>query len=267
MATAPSTRAIGYRERAAFYALEHADTIDQPLLVELARQADGPVLEVPCGSGRNLLLLAASSQKVTGIDLEPQMVGAARATVAGRANVHVDQGDMRSFTLTDRAGLIVVPREAFQLLETQDDALTALRNFRDHLRSGGRLMLDLATFAPGNEREQHLHPSYFDPRTADGRYVCDWVRDLANGQLERWHSQQRAEGSVIISYRYELRERGRPSERAEAEIRLMRLSADQVTRLLGDAGLPEIALYGDYDRHPYENGSPRLIVLATKQGA
>lgn len=258
-----AARAIGYRERAELYALEHCDTLDQPFLAGLARAADGPVLEVPCGSGRNLALLASTGRQVTGMDLEPEMARAAKRAARSTPGIQVVVGDMRSFTLRERPALILVPREAFQLLPTDADALRALRRFRDQLRPGGTVMLDLATFALGAQDEQHLHPSYFDPRVRDARLVHDWVRETADGQLERWHRQQETPEAVTIGYRYEVRRAGGPSEASEASIRLLRYPKERVIALLAESGLRARILLGDYEGRSHREGSPRLIVLAT----
>lgn len=265
-AAIPSARSLGYRERAAFYAHEHCDTVDQPFLAELARAADGPVAEVPCGAGRNLALLASTGRQVTGVDLEPEMVSAAKRAVGTTPGIRVLVGDMRSFTLRERAALVLVPREAFQLLPSYVDALRALRCFRDQLRPDGTVMLDLATFAAGREDEQHLHPTYFDPRLGDGRLAHDWVRKTPHGQLERRHWQRQGPDAVTIGYRYEARRAGDQVAAGEARIRLLRYSKERVSALLADSGLRARTLLRDYEGRSYRPGSPRLIVLATRGG-
>jgi SAM-dependent methyltransferase len=258
-----TARQIGYRERAGLYAHEHCDTVDQPFLAGLARAADGPVLEVPCGSGRNLRLLASTGSQVTGMDIEPEMARAARREVGATPDIQVVVGDMRSLRLRERQALILVPREAFQLLPTYADALRALRRFADQLRPGGTMMLDLATFADGAQDEQHLHPSYFDPGVRDTRLVHDWVRETADGQLERWHRQQQDPDAVTIGYCYEVRRAGGPVEASEAGIRLLRYPKEPLLALLAESGLRARTLLGDYEGRSYREGSPRLIVLAT----
>ena len=265
MATPTTTRpdrVIGYGERAALYAYELADTIDQSFLAKLARAADGPVVEVPCGSGRNLRLLAATGRHVTGIDLEPAMVRAARRAVRASPDVRVEVGDMRAFGVGGGAALVLVPREAFQLLPTYADALAALHCFRGQLRPGGTVMLDLATFALGSANEQRLHPSYFDPRIPDGRLVHDWARAIPGGRLERCHWQQQEHEAVTVGYHYQIRRETGPCTTSEARIRLLRYSEERVAGLLAEAGLRPRALLGDYEGEKYRSGSPRLIVIA-----
>ena len=263
--TAPA--AIGYRERAAFYAVEHSDTIDQPFLAELAGRAGGPVVEVPCGWGRNLRVLGAVGGPVIGIDREPEMVRAARAATAGAPGIEVRLGDMRSFELDEPAALVLVPREAFQLLPTYDDAAAALQHFRRQLRPSATVMLDLATFAAGAPDEQHLHPSYFAPGLPDGRMTDDWVRHTPEGALSRRHWQRQGPGAVTIGYRYELRRKDAAPRTSEATVELLRYSRERITGLLAGAGLRARALLGDYEGRPYRPGSPRLVVLAAPEAA
>src|SRR5207245_10623250 len=48
----------------------------------LARKLGGPVLEMGCGSGRNLLPIARSGIAIHGIDSSPAMLGALRAKLS-----------------------------------------------------------------------------------------------------------------------------------------------------------------------------------------
>jgi SAM-dependent methyltransferase len=72
-------------------------TADIAFYVELARQANGPLVELAVGNGRVAIPVAqATSQQVIGIDSSPAMLAQARARAAA-AGVHLDlrQGDMR----------------------------------------------------------------------------------------------------------------------------------------------------------------------------
>lgn len=258
---------IGYRERAAFYAVEHSDALDQPFLAELAARSDGPVVEIPCAAGRNLALLAAGGRPVIGIDREAAMVRAARHATADVTGIDVRRGDMRSFELDEPAALVLVPREAFQLLPTYADAAAALRCFHERLQPCGTVMLDLATFAAGGADEQHLHPTYFAPGVPDGQLVHDWVRPTSEGLLSRWHWQRQCPEAVTIGYRYELRLSALERRRFESTVRLLRYSRERISSLLERAGLRTRALLGDYEGRTYQPGSPRLVVLAGRKAA
>src|SRR5258708_20737321 len=86
-------------------------TADIPFYVELARQADGPLVELAIGNGRVAIPVAqATGQRVIGIDASPAMLELARANAAA-AGVELDprQGDIRDILLHEPAALIYCP--------------------------------------------------------------------------------------------------------------------------------------------------------------
>src|SRR5262249_21858261 len=86
-------------------------TADIAFYVELARAADGPLVELAVGNGRVAIPVAqATGQRVIGIDSSPAMLGQARARAA-QAGVDLDlrEGDMRDLALDEPAGLVYCP--------------------------------------------------------------------------------------------------------------------------------------------------------------
>ena len=89
-------------------------TEDIPFYVELAREADGPLVELAVGNGRVAIPVAqATGKAVLGIDISPAMLAQARAN-AEEAGVELElrEGDMRELD-AGRAGgarLLPVPR-------------------------------------------------------------------------------------------------------------------------------------------------------------
>src|SRR5438128_9083630 len=80
-------------------------TADIAFYVELARAADGPLVELAIGNGRVAIPVAqATGQRVIGIDTSPAMLEQARARAA-EASVELDLrlGDMRDLTLEEPA--------------------------------------------------------------------------------------------------------------------------------------------------------------------
>jgi SAM-dependent methyltransferase len=127
-----------YRDDVAFYLGE-------------AKKAKGKTLEVACGTGRIYLELLKQGLDTVGIDISEEMIAALKAKAEGMAlkpKVHV--ADMRSFKLGERFNLIIVPFRSFLYNLTTEDQLKTLRNFREHLAPGGRLVLNF--FYPDIER-------------------------------------------------------------------------------------------------------------------
>ena len=76
-------------------------TEDVDFYVELAREADGPIVELAVGTGRVAIPVAERTGKpVLGIDSSPAMFEVARERASGGgASGELREGDMRDFEL------------------------------------------------------------------------------------------------------------------------------------------------------------------------
>ena len=98
-------------------------TADVPFYVELARSADGPIVELAVGSGRVAIPVAqATGRRVIGIDTSPAMLEQARVRAA-ELGVQLDlrAGDMRDLVLDELAALIYCPFRALLHLPSWSD--------------------------------------------------------------------------------------------------------------------------------------------------
>ena len=110
---------------------------DVPFVVELAREADGPVVELAVGMGRVAIPVAqAIGRPVLGIDSSPAMLEQARA--AGRDLLDLRLGDMRDLELDEPAWLIYVPWRSLLHLPTWADRRRLFERVAASLRPGGR---------------------------------------------------------------------------------------------------------------------------------
>jgi SAM-dependent methyltransferase len=115
-------------------------TADVAFYVELAREAEGPVVELAIGNGRVAIPVAqAIGRPVIGIDTSPAMLGLARA---GAREVGVElqlhEADMRDLTLDEPAALIYCPFRALLHLPTWADRRRTFERVAASLRPGGR---------------------------------------------------------------------------------------------------------------------------------
>src|SRR5215470_15678740 len=95
-------------------------TADIAFYVAVAREADGPIVELAIGNGRVAIPVAqATGRPVIGIDSSPAMLEQAR-TAALKAGVRLDlrQGDMADLVLEEPAALIYCPFRALLHLAT-----------------------------------------------------------------------------------------------------------------------------------------------------
>ena len=123
---------------------EIADDDDRFLhkaLVELTVAAPlGNLLDIGCGQGRLLKLLASRAHKVVGVDIDPEARRLARAELllAGLPNCSLRQGDMYSLPFDDHEFDTIILDD---VLAESDQPAAALEEARRLLKAGGRLLL------------------------------------------------------------------------------------------------------------------------------
>ena len=253
-----------YDEIARFYDLTHASlTADLPLVLKLAGEAGGSVLELGCGSGRLLLPLAKAEHTVTGIDLSTAMLDRARARLAqeataAQARIRLHQMDMTNFTLPDapQFSLIIIPYNTLLHLDTAG-ALATLRQVRNYLAENGRLFIDIANPVDiANTPEDallSLENVLTDPETGE------LIVHLASNRLDT------AVQTLHITWIYDVSApNGGPVQRTVAQAAYHYRYPHQLELLLQDSGYKLLHFWGDYDRSPYDEASNRLLILAEK---
>jgi SAM-dependent methyltransferase len=143
-----------------------AYSADLVLWEELAARAQGPVLDLGCGSGRVALHLARRGHSVTGLDSDPELVAALRAR-AGELPAGAEVGDATQFDLGTEFALVLAPMQLVQLFEDRVQRVACLRRVAVHMRAGG-----LAAFAI----VESMPPPVDDASPLpDSREVDGWV--------------------------------------------------------------------------------------------
>ena len=124
-------------------------TEDVAFYVALAREADGPLVELAVGNGRVAIPVAqATGRPVIGIDTSPAMLAQAR-TRAEAAGVELDlrEGDMRDLSLDEPAALVYCPFRAFLHLPTWADRRRTFERVAASLRADGRFAWNAFAFS------------------------------------------------------------------------------------------------------------------------
>ena len=123
-------------------------TADIPFYVDLAREADGPIVELAVGTGRVAVPVAqATGQRVIGFDTSPAMLEQARINAA-EAGVELDlrPGDIREFVLDEPAALIYCPFRSLLHLPTWQDRRRTFERVAAPLRPAGRFAWNAFAF-------------------------------------------------------------------------------------------------------------------------
>ncbi len=207
---------------------------DIPFYVGLAREADGPIVELAVGSGRVAIPVAlATGRPVIGIDASPSMLRQARANAAeAGAALTLIEGDMRDFALGERAGLIYCPFRSLLHLRKWADRRRLFERVAASLRPGGRFAWN--AFA-------------FDHRVA---IRLDGVRF----ELPVPHTARYAVGDNRIDL---VLDGGETSS-------LWWATKNEWLGLLDVAGLRLEALYGGFEREPLSDDSTEYVFVARR---
>jgi SAM-dependent methyltransferase len=237
-----------YRHRDATEAQQCLD-----LLPRLAPFGDGPVLDLGCGQGRHLALLAERGLRAIGLDLSPALLAIARAQ---NPRGELVRADMRAIPLAARSCSAVL------------SLFTAFGYFGD-----ARANAPVAT-----EVGRVLQPA--------GHWFLDFLnsrrvaRELAGGPLATERTQGplrvREERRLVEAPRRVVKEvalaplPGRDDEAAgwgvplpgvcyTEEVALLTL--DELDALAAAAGLRRVAAAGDYTGAPLDDASPRWLLV------
>jgi SAM-dependent methyltransferase len=249
------------------HVVPYRDRPDVGFLVETARNAGGPVLEIGCGTGRVLIPTARAGVDISGIDLSPHMLAICRRRLADepepvRNRVQLFQADMRNFDLGQRFTLATIPFRPFQHLLTVADELSCLASIHRHLLDDGTLILDV--FNPSLDllvnrpigEEFGEEPPFSMP---DGRTVTRCHKTVPH---DRFNQVTQFELVYHVTH---------PDGRQEDLVHafpLRYLFRFEAEHLFARAGFEVEHLYAGYDRSPYGSTYPgELLFVARKRRA
>jgi SAM-dependent methyltransferase len=212
-------------------------TADVGFYVELAREADGPIVELAVGNGRVAIPVArATGRSVIGIDTSPAMLDQARANAAA-AGVELDlrAGDIRDLTLEEPAGLVYCPFRSLLHLPTWADRRRTFERVAASLRPDGRFAWNVFAFdhriAVRFESEHQDQPVPHTVRYAVGDNRIDIVLDGGGTSSLWWATKNEWLGLVDV------------------------------------AGLEVEALYGGFEHEPFSDDSTEYVFVVRRSGA
>src|SRR3954449_4434393 len=121
---------------------------DVPFYVELARGADGPLVELAVGTGRVAIPVArATGSRVIGIDSSAGMLAQARVRAADEGiELDLREGDIRELEIEEPAALIYCPARSLLHLPTWADRRRCFERVAASLRPGGRFAWNAFAF-------------------------------------------------------------------------------------------------------------------------
>jgi SAM-dependent methyltransferase len=209
-------------------------TEDVAFYVELAREADGPLVELAVGNGRVAIPVAqATGRRVIGIDTSPAMLEQAHAKAAeAGVDLELHEGDMRDLALEEPAALVYCPARALLHLPVWADRRRTFERVAASLRPGGRFAWN--AFAFDHAIASRLDGSHLDePEPHTLRYAV-------------------GDNRIDIT----LDDGGKSS--------LWWATKNEWLGLLDVAGLEVEALYGGFEREPFGDESREYVFVASR---
>jgi SAM-dependent methyltransferase len=215
--------------------------------VELAKQYQGNVLEIGCGTGLVALPIAELGRPTTGIDLSPVMLEYARLKAKDLPADFI-LADAKSFRTNKRFSLIYLTGNAFQAFLTRQDQEALLAAVKEHLEPNG-------VFA-------------FETRNPSGT-------DLSLQENETpWHSYINAEDDVVQvsgTQRYDtitqlmhwVTIRRWKNKKSSTRIACRFIYPLELAALLHYNGFHIKEQYGDFDKSLLSEQSPSIISVCT----
>lgn len=233
---------------------------DIDLLLMLAEQCDGPILELGSGTGRALLPLVMQGYQVTGVDVSPLLHEVARKKIsaAGCAtHIKLIEADMRKPALPlNEYGFAFCVSNTLMHCNSQADQIAVMQSTYTHLRSGAPFLIDLF-----NPDIAHLFEIANVVELADS-----WVDDVTGAHVLKWsvRSVDLAAQMQDTLFIYEEIFPDGETKRTPCPFQLRFLWRDEGELMLRSAGFDVEAVWGDFDFSPYDNASERLIFFARK---
>ena len=212
-------------------------TEDVDFYVERALASGGPVVELAVGTGRIAIPVARAGIDVIGVDSSPGMLAVARAAAEEAGVSHrldLRMGDLREPPVTERVPLVLCPFRTLLHMETENEKLRALRAARSLLEPDGSFVFDV--FAPSRE----------DILETDGLWL-----EREPGIFERadWDESSR---TLSLSVRSD--------DGSAITFGLHWLSAAEWARLLDEAELDVVSVYGWFDGRPQDGEEDMVFV-------
>lgn len=212
------------------------------------------VLELGCGSGRILAVLADQVEDLFGVDSSDEALALAREKLP--ASVRLQRADMATFDVGSGFDRVLIPFNGIYCLPDLAGVRRTFQQVEKALAPGGLLVFDGysgdafhedASFEEGFDEEEEI-------ATVDARG-------------KRWRVFERSEYErgpqrFTVHYRYVAENDG---EEILAMIRHRYLRLEEALEALESAGLEPLAAHGDFDQSAYDDDSDHMILTARKR--
>ena len=220
-------------------------------LLKSQNAAPQNVLDLACGTGNVTELLAAQGWNVTGVDIAPDMIAAARQKAESKhlpIAYHVQ--DAAELTLPGQTfDLCVSLFDSLNYITVPEQLQRAMHRVQHHLAPGALFIFDLNS-------EYALKNHFFDQNNlgTPERLRYDWTSEyfpqtrLCRVQMKFWYREENGLTRQFEEIHWQFAYR-----------------ADEIIAMLENAGFEGIHTYQAYTMLPPGRGSDRIFYLARKK--
>ena len=212
------------------------------------------VLELGCGSGRILAVLADQVTELHGVDSSEEALAIARKGLP--ASVVLHRADMETFDVGGGFDRVLIPFNGIYCLPDLASVRRTFMQVERALAPGGLLVFDGYAGDPIHE----------DDSFADGFDEEDEIATV-HARGRSWRVRERSEYERLhqrftVHYRYLPED---DKEEIQATIRHRYLRLEEALEALECAGLEPVVVHGDFDQRVYDGDSDYMIITARKR--
>ena len=230
---------------------------DSSILLELASQANGRILELGCGTGRITIPLAERGIEITALDILPHLLDYARNQAAksqvGELPIQWVCQDVRTFQLDANYPLIFAKGGVFNHLLARADQEAMLASVRQHLAPNGKFIIDIGFKRPNKMVEVPEEKDWYTFTDKDGRLIQVSGIDHYDHLQQIWYQTSTQHWQ----------ENGRTRQSKPIQLALRYIMPQEMEALLHYNGFKVLARYGDWQGNPLTEESYEQIYLCT----
>ena len=228
------------------YDAQYADQFEPEIttLTRLAKEQNGAILDIGCGTGIVTIPLAKLGFETVGVDLSEPMLAQAREK-AELPNLEFVLGDALEFTLTKTFNLAIMTGNAFQGFLGKAALTRLLKSIHAHLEPGGLFVFD--TRLPEG---YGLGPTDFELWQT---YVDHEAREV------RYFGRKAAFNSETNVLSYEMKRVYPDGREVGSSIALSFTPYQELRSLLERSGFEILEVYGSWGLEPFEQGAEKGV--------
>jgi ubiquinone/menaquinone biosynthesis C-methylase UbiE len=231
-------------------------TDDIPFILKWATKAEGPIIDLACGTGRVTIPLAKAGHQLIGVDVHQGMLNHARQK-SDRAGLSIEwlEQDCTDLKLGVKSPLIYMVGNSFQHFLSNQAQNGLLMSVHKHLRDGGVFIFG-TRFPSLEELLQPTTEEYWKSYMKGGQKVDVYTIS----HYDALHQIQHYE-----TIRKVLDEEGYKVDEIRTNIRLRYVFPMEMERLLDETGFEILHVYRDWHENPLTDKSQQMIYVLRKR--